>query len=203
MRAAFLLAIPFLIGGTAGAALPSSSGPWPDGPIVVFGDSYSSGWGAQANESFPTLLATSLGIPVINRGVGGETAAEAAPRLQRDTLAHRPRLVVVEFGTNEAFRDYPLQRCTSALDAMLTELRFAGVPVVLVGVRFGGYQGNLDAELTRLAHKHGTGLVLDSLRGVLDDPELTSDGGFHPNAEGYAIMESRIRPEVQRVLAGS
>ncbi|MEK6975758.1 MAG: GDSL-type esterase/lipase family protein [Candidatus Thermoplasmatota archaeon] len=174
---------------------------WADGPIVAFGDSYTQGWGADPDEAFPTLLALALGVPVHNMGIGGETAAEALPRIQSDVLAFHPRLVVVEFGTNEVFRGQPVATCIVALDEMLSILRAAQVPVVLVGVHFGDYQGNLDAELTRLAERHGTGLVLDALRGVLDDPALTSDGGYHPNGPGYAILETRIRPEVSRMLA--
>ena len=179
----------------------ATTGPWPDGPIVGFGDSYTEGRGARPAESYPALMTKALGIPVLNEGITGQTAAEALPRLERDTLAHKPRLVIVEFGVNEAFRGYPVQRCIDALDAILTRLGEAGVPVVLVGVHFAGYQDDFDAELTRLAQRHGTGLVLDVLRGVLDDPRHTDDGGYHPNAKGYAIMEARIRPEVERMLA--
>lgn len=182
------------------AAKPVPSGPWPEGPIVGFGDSYTEGRGARPADSYPARMAKALGIPVLNEGITGQTAAEALPRLKRDTLAHKPRLVLVEFGVNEAFRGQPVQRCIDALDRILTRLVEAGVPVVLVGVRFGGYQANFDAELRRLAQEHGTGLVLDVLRGVLDDARHTDDGGYHPNDKGYAIMERRIRPEVERVL---
>lgn len=183
-------------------ARPALEGPWPDGPIVAFGDSYTEGRGARASESFPARMTEALGIPVLNEGINGQTAAEALPRLQRDTLAHKPRLVIVEFGVNEAFRGYSVSRCTDALDKMLTEFGKANVPVVLVGVRFAGFQENFDAELRTLAARHGTGLVVDALRGVLDDERYTDDGGYHPNGAGYAIFESRIRPEVERALGG-
>lgn len=182
---------------------PAPQGPWPEGPIVAFGDSYTEGRGGRPNESYPARMTQALGILVLNEGITGQTAAEALPRLQRDVLDHRPRLVVVEFGVNEAFRGYPVQRCIDALDQILLRLGAAKIPVVLVGVHFDGFQENFDVELRRLADKHDTGLVLDALRGVLDDERYTDDGGYHPNGAGYAIFEGRIRPEVERQLAGS
>lgn len=203
MRGVLLLLGWLLSGCAAPATMPDSpsQGPWPDGPIVAFGDSYTEGRGAPANASFPARMAQALGIVVLNEGITGQTAAEALPRLERDVLAHRPRLAIVEFGVNEAFRGYPVQRCSMALDTMLERLGTAGVPVVLVGVHFAGFQENFDAELRKLAAKHDAGLVLDALRGVLDDERYTDDGGYHPNGAGYAIFEARIRPEVERKLA--
>lgn len=191
-----------LLAGCAVPAGPAPSGPWPDGPIVAFGDSYTEGRGSRSpsTQSYPAVMQANLGIPMLNKGITGQTAAEALPRLARDTWRHEPRLVVVEFGVNEAFRGQDVKDCLDALDRMLTDLRGRGIPVVLVGVHFAHFQEAFDAGLTELARKHDAGLVLDVLRGVLDDPRHTDDGGYHPNAAGYAIMESRVRPEVERVL---
>lgn len=171
------------------------------GPIVAFGDSYTEGFGASAGESYPSVLAASLGLAVANKGISGQTAEEALPRLHRDVVSLRPRLAIVEFGANEAFRGYPLSACIDALDRMLGDLRAHGIPVLLVGVRTAAFQGGFDDELRRLAAKHGTGLVLDVLAGTLDDPRTVAPDGAHPNGAGYRIMESRIRPEAQRILA--
>ncbi len=172
----------------------------PAGPVVAFGDSYTEGTGARATEAYPVLLTRALGIECENAGRLGQTAEEALPRLGRDVLARRPRLVVVEFGVNEAYRGYPVERATRGLDAILTRIRAEGIPVVLVGVRFAGFQENFDATLRELAAKHRTELVLDAIAGLLDDPALRSDA-YHPNARGYAILSDRIRPAVERALA--
>lgn len=206
MAVAAALLTGLLLAGCAEPTMPARSalqGPWPDGPIVAFGDSYTEGRGARPNESYPARMTQALGILVLNEGITGQTAAEALPRFNRDVLEHKPRLVVVEFGVNEAFRGHAVSRCIDALDQILTRLGQANVPVVLVGVHFAGFQENFDVELRRLAAQHGTGLVVDALRGVLDDERYTDDGGYHPNGAGYAILESRIRPEVQRVLEGA
>lgn len=173
------------------------------GPIVAFGDSYTEGFGAPAGESYPSVLAASLGLAVVNQGVSGQTAGEALPRLHRDVLRLRPSLAIVEFGANEAFRGYPVAACIDALDQMLGELRAQGIPVLLVGVHTAAFQDDFDDELRRLAARHGTGLVLDVLAGTLEDSQTVAPDGAHPNGAGYRIMESRIRPEAERILAAS
>lgn len=139
-----------------------------------------------------------LGIPVLNKGRAGETAADGLRRLERDVIAHRPRLCIVEFGVNEAFRGQPFSSCIHALDLILQRLKGIGIPALVVGVRFGSYGEEFDAALRILTAAHGAGLVVDALRGVLDDRRLSD--GYHPNSAGYAILESRILPEVQRML---
>ncbi|MEK6985449.1 MAG: GDSL-type esterase/lipase family protein [Candidatus Thermoplasmatota archaeon] len=189
-----LLALLFVSGWfTSGLAASRS-----DRPIVAFGDSYTEGTTARRSEAFPALMEASLGIPVVNAGRLGETAHEALPRLERDVLRHNPRLVIVEFGVNEAFRGDTVAEAAAGLDAILT--RLAGIPVVLVGVHYAAFQENFDAALRDLSARHGTGLVLDAIAGLLDDAATTRDG-YHPNAAGYRILEARIRPEVERVLA--
>lgn len=170
-------------------------------PIVAVGDSYTSGTGAPEGQAFPDHLERSLDVPVVNAGAHGETAEEARPRLERDVLAHEPRLAIVEFGVNEAFRGHPVNRTAEALDALVEPIRERGIPVVLVGVHFRDYQENFDRALQNLSEEHETGLVLDVLDGVLEDPDTRSDR-YHPNGDGYEIMAERVRPAVEQRLAG-
>lgn len=188
-----LLALLLLSGWFSSGLAPSRS----DRPIVAFGDSYTEGTTARRSEAFPALLEAHLGIPVVNAGRLGETAHEALPRLERDVLRHNPRLVIVEFGVNEAFRGDSVAQAAAGLDAILT--RLAGIPVVVVGVHFAAFQENFDAALVELSARHGTALVLNAIQGLLEDPATTRDG-YHPNAAGYAILETRIRPAVEQIL---
>lgn len=195
MGAALLIA-----GLVVAFALWPRAAPLQPGAIVAFGDSYTAGTGAQRHQAFPALLEGALGRPVVNAGRLGETAAEAYPRLKRDVLRHDPRLVIVEFGVNEAFRGDPVSAAAQGLERILTTLDAEGIPVVLVGVHFGPYQAdNFDPALADLARRFHAELVVGALDGVLEDPELRSDP-YHPNARGYKVMFDRILPAVQRAL---
>jgi lysophospholipase L1-like esterase len=171
------------------------------GPIVAFGDSLTAGVGADAADSYPSLLGADLGVPVLNMGVSGQTADEALARLDRDVLAQRPSLVIVLFGANEALRGQPVSTAVAGLDALLTALHDAGIPVLLLGIHYHGFGTDFDDALRTLAAKEGAILLLDVLDGVLDRDGLTADGGYHPNALGYRTMESRILPRAHVMLS--
>ena len=70
------------------------------GPVVAFGDS------TTANRSgitpYAARLQSSLAIPVINAGVPGNDTTQARARLDKDVLSHRPAVVIVQFGLNDA-----------------------------------------------------------------------------------------------------
>lgn len=199
-----LLLVAMIASACESASVPEPAPPSAAGdarPIVAFGDSYTEGTGVSREEAYPALLARALGAPVVNAGRLGQTALEALPRLEGDVLARKPRLVIVEFGVNEAFRGYPVTSAIDGLERITARLGSESIPIVLVGVHYAAFQENFDAALRRLAEKYDCGLVLDVLKGVLDHPDLKSDV-YHPNARGYAMMEERIRPVVAAALEG-
>lgn len=203
MRATPALASSALVLLLSGSmAVPRLAGSHPDGPVVAFGDSLTVGVGAAPGESYPALLAADLGIPVLNRGVSGQTAAEGLRRIGPDVVQTQPRLAIVLFGANEALHGQPLGDAVAGLDAILADLGAQGIPVLLLGIQYHGYGADFGAALRDLAARHGATLLPDVLAGILDDPALTADGGYHPDAAGYRVMESRILAAAQAMLAG-
>ena len=45
------------------------------------------------------------GLTVHNAGIGGNTTRDAPARFERDVLAHKPRLIVLQFGINDSAVD--------------------------------------------------------------------------------------------------
>lgn len=81
--------------------------------IVCFGDSITWGYkvnvGSQVANPYPAQLQTNLrkiynnnNITVVNKGVGGNSAAMGYARIQSDVLNQAPDLVIVMFGINDA-----------------------------------------------------------------------------------------------------
>jgi acyl-CoA thioesterase-1 len=168
--------------------------------IVCFGNSYTEGLGAAPSEAYPAILEKRLQrINVINAGVSGETAEEGLLRIEGDVLSRNPDLVIVEFGTNEAFRGYPVEEAIGNIERIVQRITSQEISVIIVGLRFGHFQENLDQGLKAVAAKYKTGLVLDALQGILDNPSLKSDS-YHPNSKGYQILADRILPEVEKVF---
>jgi lysophospholipase L1-like esterase len=78
------------------------------GTIVVFGDSTTAPRGTL--EVYATLLQRDLSfaggeVRVVNAGIGGNTTAMAKARFEKDVLAPRPDLVVIQFGLNDSAVD--------------------------------------------------------------------------------------------------
>ena len=78
---------------------PVTNAPPGDGPIVAFGNSLTYGVGAGKGQGYVDILAQSIQRPILNRGVSGETIAEASRRVDRDVLSEKPSIVIVLLGS--------------------------------------------------------------------------------------------------------
>jgi lysophospholipase L1-like esterase len=89
--------------------VPVPPPPTPGG-IVMFGDSTTALRPGQVDKVYPERVQEALqgsapALSVHNAGVGSNTTTNARERLARDVLAHRPRVVVIQFGLNDAAVD--------------------------------------------------------------------------------------------------
>ncbi len=76
--------------------------------IVAFGDSTTAPRGKL--QVFTRLLESELALKevdtqIINSGVGGNNTNQARKRFQKDVLTHRPDVVIIQFGINDAAVD--------------------------------------------------------------------------------------------------
>lgn len=106
----------------------------PAGPLVVLGASYAAEW----------PLAEVAGVPIVNRGVGGEQSFEFLARFAQDVVAARPRAVLVWGFTNDVFRsprasiDQAIVRGKESYTAMVAQARAAGIePILMTEITIG------------------------------------------------------------------
>lgn len=170
----------------------------PGRTIVCLGDSITAGVGAGAGESYPERLAARLGVPVVNAGVPGDTAAAGLARLD-GVLRQDPWLVIVELGGNDLLRQVPIERTEQAMRAIVERLLQARVVPLLVEIH-GPFGGRYRDLFDRLADEYEVPVVADALPDILADPRLKSDN-IHPNAAGYARLAEAVYGEVEPLLA--
>ena len=73
--------------------------------VLFLGDSFTMGFGVDDGREFPQLLASALGIPVVNMGLGG-TGQGRWPRLLRgEARSYEPRTVVLQLCSNDVEDD--------------------------------------------------------------------------------------------------
>ena len=77
-----------------------------------------------------------LDVIIINRGVSGELAADAARRIKIEVALKEPNLVLWQVGTNDALAYVPLDQIEETVTDTIRWLKEHKVDVVLVGLQF-------------------------------------------------------------------
>jgi len=159
--------------------------------IICFGDSLTFGYGANASENYPSILANMLNLPIINAGIDGDTTQEALRRIDSDVLDRDPFLVIVEFGGNDFLRRISLDETLKNIEEIIKKIQSKGAMVALADVSAGPIMSSYGKEFKRLSKKYNTILIPHLLSGILANPSLKSDS-IHPNAEGYKFIAQKI-----------
>ncbi|MHC5538085.1 SGNH/GDSL hydrolase family protein [Singulisphaera rosea] len=106
--------------------------------VVCFGDSvtgvyYHTG----GRRAYTDMLGIALrrilpdaDLTTINAGISGNTTQDGLSRIDRDVLAHKPTLVTVAFGLNDAAR-LPIDEFRKNLAVIVTKCRASGADVLL------------------------------------------------------------------------
>ena len=166
--------------------------------IVVFGDSLSYGQGAAREESYPALLAKSLGRPVINLGVKGETAVNAARRIN-EPLQENPYMVLLEFGGNDRIRSLPFEQTVAAMEQMVESVQQAGAVAVIVDTGGTSLMSRYGKAYQKIAREKGAVFVPGILDGIFGKRSLMSDQ-IHPNAAGYKLVADKVEKSIKPYL---
>jgi lysophospholipase L1-like esterase len=193
----WLLAIAALAAGCGQPALPRLT---QNDVILAFGDSLTYGTGADAQDSYPEVLAGLISRKVVRDGAPGETTGEGLERLEASLDEHRPKLLLLCMGGNDLLRKVDPIVTEANLRSMIQLARARGVSVVLIGVPEPKLFGGVAPFYGRIADDLDLPLEDDVLPGVLRDNALKSDA-IHPNAQGYRRMAEAIAELLQDVGA--
>lgn len=189
-----------------------------EGLIVALGSS--STQGAMASDrahSYPAILQRELakGLPqahvaVLNRGIGGQDAAEELARMDADVIAVRPQLVIWQVGANAALRNADPGKFRDMVSAGVRRLQAAGADVILMDNQQAPRllatteDSVLDKELADVAAT--TGAALFSRRALMrgweregaPPAQFISADGLHHNDRGYFCVAHTL---AQSILA--
>jgi len=94
--------------------------------------------GGHTEETRQLLLKAVRGLDVVmvNRGVSGELAAQAAERIKNEVALEEPDLVLWQIGTNDALAYVPIAQLEETVIDTIRWLKEHKVDVVLVGLQY-------------------------------------------------------------------
>ncbi|UJB67337.1 arylesterase [Acidovorax sp. YS12] len=208
-RRDFILSLAAAAAGGHAAAAQGARG----ATILVLGDSMSAEYGLARGTGWVALLAQRLAqqkiaAEVVNASISGDTTAGGRARLPALLAQHRPGIVVIELGGNDALRGLPLQSTEDNLTAMAQAARQAGARVLLVGMQvppnYGGdYTRRFATLFQTVAQAQKAALVPFLLQGVADGPEparLFQADRIHPTAQAQPTMLDNVWPALKKLL---
>jgi lysophospholipase L1-like esterase len=176
--------------------------PTPPGHVLMLGDSITEGglW----EELLP-------GVPVLNRGISGETVAQVLARL--DLAVNAPAAVMLLVGTNDISSALVTDQVVGDVARILAgiERRAPGTPVVVQSImpRSLAYREEVlfvNSRLVEVVRGAGDYVTWLDLWPALATPEGTlrselTEDKLHLNGDGYRAWVGVLRPALELALA--
>ena len=195
----------------AGLALPVQA-KMPD-TVLIVGDSLSAEYGLKRGVGWVALLekqlvAEKITAKVVNASSSGDTTSGGRSRLGALLKTHKPTIVVIELGGNDALRGLPLDMTEANLTAMTQAAKKAGAKVLLLGMQVppnygGAYAATFSGLFTKVARAEKVALQPFFLAGVADVADATAlfqADRIHPNAQAQPKMLANMWPELKKLL---
>ena len=181
--------------------------------ILIVGDSLSAEYGLKRGTGWVPLLEQQLGAEkstakVVNASISGDTTSGGRSRLAALLTRHKPTVVVLELGGNDALRGLPLNMTEQNLGAMTQAAKKAGAKVLLVGMQVppnygSAYAASFAGLFPKIAKAEKVSLVPFFLAGIADASDATAQfqaDRIHPNAQAQPKMLANVWPELEKLL---
>jgi acyl-CoA thioesterase-1 len=207
-----LLALPML-GQAQPAANASPTTRSSTDTVLVVGDSLSAEYGLKRGSGWVALLEEKLQaekrvVTVVNASISGDTTAGGRARLAALLRQHKPTIVIIELGANDALRGLALETTQQNLLAMTRAAQKTKARVLLIGMQvppnYGGAYSEAFAGLfPQVAKTTQSALVpflLSNVADIADTSQLFQRDRIHPNESAHPIILANVWPELRKLL---
>ena len=178
--------------------------------ILVLGDSLSAEYGLTRGSGWVALLGARLAqakiaATVVNASISGDTTSGGRSRLPALLAQHRPGVVVIELGGNDALRGLPLAMTRDNLTAMAQAAKAAGAKVLIAGMQlppnYGpAYVREFNALFGDIAKARKAALVAHVFEGFGEDLAQFQPDRIHPTAAAQQKILANVWPALAPLL---
>ena len=178
--------------------------------LLVLGDSLSAEYGLERGRGWANLLQQrlqqdKLDTTVVNASISGDTTIGGKNRLPALMEQHKPQVLVIELGSNDALRGLPLKSSQDNLQAMINLAQQYKARVLLVGMQippnYGPDYTRRFAEMYQtLARQNKVALVPFFMEGIAADLSLFQADRIHPNEQAQPRLLENVWPQLKPLL---
>lgn len=182
--------------------------------VVLMGNSITDGWPRTRPEFFKDNN-------IIGRGISGQTSYQFLLRFREDVINLQPKVVVINYGTNDIAENtgaYNEDLTFGNVLSMVEIARYHKMKVILTScLPAGGFgwRPSITDSMEKIRHLNDrvkeyakankipyvdyfSAMVSED--GTCMNPSYAHDNpGVHPNAQGYAVMESLLLPVIKKL----
>jgi len=178
--------------------------------LLVVGDSISAAYGLPSGTGWVDLLsaritAHKLSYRVVNASISGDTTAGGRARLPALLATHKPAIVVIELGGNDALRGGNLASTRDNLAAMVAAVQKANAKPLIIGMKIppnygAAYVREFDALYASVAGEAKVPLVSFFFEGFGERSDLFQADRIHPTSAAQPLLLDNVWPVLLPLL---
>ncbi|MET0184724.1 MAG: arylesterase [Achromobacter sp.] len=178
--------------------------------VLVVGDSLSAEYGLRRGSGWVPLMAQRMteqypNYRLINASISGDTTSGGVSRIGPLLEQHKPAIVIIELGGNDALRGLALDMTENNLTAMAEQARKAGARVMIVGMQIPPNYGRAYADrfqglFATVAKAQNATFVPFLLEGMATRREWFQADGIHPNEAAQPTLRDNVWPVLEPML---
>lgn len=179
--------------------------------IVCIGDSLTYGYGVFKSESWVEIVKDKLNVPIINKGINGDTTAGMLSRSYTDVVENKPTHVIIMGGCNDFIANRSLNMVENNIIELVKEsIKYNIIPIIGIEMSIDKtlaerkWSGDLDYDkINRFVEDYRHWLLSFAKENnityidfyscfeknlINKDPKELYVDGLHPTVLGHQLM---------------
>jgi acyl-CoA thioesterase-1 len=182
--------------------------------VLIVGDSLSAEYGLTRGTGWVQLMSEqaakeAIKVKIVNASISGDTSSGGLNRLPQLLKIHKPHVLIVELGGNDALRGLSMKMTQQNLSAMANEGKKTGAKVMVIGMQIppnygANYAQQMAQAYQRVSKETGAELHNQFLKGIADEADSLKwfqADRIHPNEGAQSTMMKNTWPVLKKMLA--